>query len=316
MKKISFLLLIMMLCFSAVACAKESETVTDSVEEASVEAVSAQEPLEEKDIQAESKAGEASSKESPEGNVAAAEGTSESASASGPLVETKDKASSESSESAAAGDFALKENNSPSEASSTEEAKDASSETAETVKEESTPEPAGYGRILFVGDSRSVDMFSESANVIMGDVYNDITVYCKDGAQFDDMVGFINAHGIDNFDTLVTWMGCNDFGNFSQYGPYYDELLAQGKQVVACTVGPTQDEYLLDDMDWYYYPNQNQINYNNSLLSWANSKGVKIIDLYSYISGSSTISLVPADGIHYLPQPTTELWNVITGSLK
>ena len=76
------------------------------------------------------------------------------------------------------------------------------------------------------------------------------------------------------------------------------------------------DECLLDDMDWYYYPNSNQINYNNSLKAWANSKGVKVIDLYSYISNSSTITVVPTDGIHYLPQPTTELWNLILGYLQ
>ena len=173
----------------------------------------------------------------------------------------------------------------------------------------------GYGRILFTGDSRTVDLFSAQAEEIRGDVHNGIPVYCKNGCQFQYMVDAINEYGMDNFDTLVSWMGCNEFGDFSQYGPYYDSLIESGKTIVVCTVGPTVDDQLLNDVDYLYYPNANQIKYNNSLTAWANERGVKVIDLYSYISNSSTISVVPGDGIHYLPQPTTELWTYILGSL-
>ncbi len=180
--------------------------------------------------------------------------------------------------------------------------------------------PSGYGRILFCGDSRSVDMFSESADEIRNEIHDGIPVYCKNGCQFEYMVDAVNEYGIDNFDTLVSWMGCNNFGNFSKYGPYYDQLLAQGKQLVLCTVGPTVDECLLDDEDYLYYPNSNQINFNNSLRAWANGKDVKIIDMYSNIenslNNSGGINIVPTDGIHYLPQPTTELWSYILSNLK
>ena len=178
------------------------------------------------------------------------------------------------------------------------------------------PKQKGYGRILFVGDSRSVDMFTGDTNEVLGQNIDGMTVYCRDGAQYKDMVPWIESYGIDNFDTLVTWMGCNNFGDFSEYGPYYDSLLAKGKTIVACTVGPTVDECLLIDVDYLYYPNANQIKYNNSLVAWANERGVKIIDLYSYISNSSTVTVSETDGIHYFPQPTTELWNYIKANLK
>ncbi len=179
-----------------------------------------------------------------------------------------------------------------------------------------TPKQNGYGRILFVGDSRTVDMFTGDSNEVIGQNKDGITVYCRDGAAFRDVTPWVESCGMDNFDTLVTWMGCNSFGDFSEYGPYYDSLLAKGKTIVVCTVGPTVDECLLIDEDYLYYPNANQIRYNNSLVAWANERGVKIIDLYSYISNSSTVTVSETDGIHYFPQPTTELWNYIRANLK
>lgn len=313
MKKISALMLVFMMSFSLLACGKESdmEAVTESaVEETLAEAAStelSEAPADVTDASGEdgqATASEAASKEASDDQASAKESTTEE--------KKEEKATGSASEGASEA----------GEKASAESSSDAQSETAagkeqpEVAAAEKTPERVGYGRKIFTGDSRTVDMFSGDVSEISGSVYNDITVFCKDGAQYDDMVSYINGYGIDNFDTLITWMGCNDFGNFSQYGPYYDSLIAQGKQIVVCTVGPTQDEYLLDDMDWYYYPNSNQVKYNNSLVSWANSKGVKVIDLYSYISNSSSITVVPTDGIHYLPQPTIELWNVIQGSLK
>ena len=174
----------------------------------------------------------------------------------------------------------------------------------------------GYGKILYVGDSRSVDMFSGDVSEILGQEIDGMTVYCKDGAAYKDMVPWIESYGIDNFDTLVTWMGCNNFGDFSQYEVYYDSLLEKGKTIVAGTVGPTVDECLLIDVDYLYYPNANQIKYNESLEAWANKRGVKIIPLYKYINNSSTVTVSETDGIHYFPQPTTELWNYIKENLK
>ena len=307
-----------MMSFSVFACGKGTEAqedIEEIIEEIDEEAE--KEPAVEETSAEESAEPESASDKESESSGEKEETSKEKTDTEAAKEASKEASSEEKSEEVAkeAADSASVQASSVNQAEASAEASVAQ-EQPEVAAAQKAPEQVGYGRILFTGDSRTVDMFSEDASEIRGDVYNGIPVYCRNGAKFEYMVGAIDEYGIDNFDTLVSWMGCNDFGNFSQYGPYYDQLLAQGKQIVVCTVGPTVDECLLDDMDWYYYPNSNQINYNNSLKAWANSKGVKVIDLYSYISNSTTITVVPTDGIHYLPQPTTELWNLILGYLQ
>ena len=175
---------------------------------------------------------------------------------------------------------------------------------------------ADYGRMLFVGDSRTVDIFTAENDGVLGEVHDGIMVYAHDYDTYKAMNEYINEYGVDNFDTLVTWMGCNSYGDFSHYQECYDDLLARGKKIIVCTIGPTADEYLASDFDRENYTNEREIQFNNSLTDWAKKKGVKVIDLYSYISKSSTVAPSPADGIHYYPQPTTELWNYILENLK
>ncbi len=178
------------------------------------------------------------------------------------------------------------------------------------------PQKPDYGRIIFTGDSRTVDMFYADRNEIWGESFDGIPVYCRDACQSDYMINAVNSYGMDNFDTLVTWMGCNDYGNFSPYESFYNNLLQQGKNIVVCTVGPTDNNTLANDFDREYYTNERQIAYNSSLISWANSNNVKIIDLYTYISGNGNLYINPEDGIHYMPQPTTEIWNYILAQIR
>ncbi|SFB83541.1 SGNH/GDSL hydrolase family protein [Butyrivibrio sp. YAB3001] len=173
-----------------------------------------------------------------------------------------------------------------------------------------------YGRIMFAGDSRSVDMFNGGTNELWDEEHDGIRVFCKDACQSDYMVTAASCLGYDNFDTLISWMGCNDYGNFAPYEAYYNSLLQQGKKLIVCTVGPTEDSYLSNDFDRTNYNNDRQKNFNNALINWANNNGVKVIDLYSYIVSHDSIYIDPADGIHYQPQPTTELWNVILNSIR
>lgn len=178
------------------------------------------------------------------------------------------------------------------------------------------PQKPDYGRIIFTGDSRTVDMFYSDRNEIWGESFDGIPVYCRDACQSDYMINAVNSYGMDNFDTLVTWMGCNDYGNFSPYESFYNNLLQQGKNIVVCTVGPTDNNTLANDFDREYYTNERQIAYNSSLISWANSNNVKIIDLYTYISGNGNLYINPEDGIHYMPQPTTDIWNYILAQIR
>ncbi|WP_242840802.1 glycosyl hydrolase 53 family protein [Butyrivibrio proteoclasticus] len=183
---------------------------------------------------------------------------------------------------------------------------------AEKTQQSSQPQQQGYGRILFIGDSRTVDMFDGGATEIMGGVYNGITVYCRNAAATNFAYEAVNSAGLDNFDTVVFWMGANNYGDFSSYAPLYESILSSGKQLVVCTVGPSQDESLEAD-DRPYYDNERMVAFNNSLVAWANNHGVKVIDLYTYCVNNITID--PNDGIHYQPQPTTALWNYIVSSL-
>lgn len=184
------------------------------------------------------------------------------------------------------------------------------------ISKAESPAPIDYGRIIYTGDSRSVDMFDGNREEIWDEVHDGIRVFCKDACQSDYMIAAVNSVGMENFDTLVSWMGCNDYGDFTPYQSFYDSLLQQGKKLVLCTVGPTDDTALANDFDRVYYVNERQVQYNSALSSWAKQNNVKVIDLYSYIQSSSDLYIDTVDGIHYQPQPTTEIWNKITDSLK
>ena len=196
---------------------------------------------------------------------------------------------------------------------------------------EAVPEPAeaapvaeqaptvDYGRIIFAGDSRTVDMFDSEKKEIWDGTYDGIRVFCKHGCHSDYMFNAVYAVGYDNFDTLISWMGCNDYGDFSIYRGFYEEVLAQGKHLILCTVGPTNDATLEGEFDRIYYTNDRQVAFNASLQDWAAQHGVKVIRLYDYINteiANGNIYIDPQDGIHYQPQPTTAIWRKILSSIN
>ena len=196
------------------------------------------------------------------------------------------------------------------------------SEIGETLILENTTDEVtgvldeGYGRILFVGDSRTIDMFADSDDELSAfEAGDDILVYARHGFGFYYMTEVVEMVGVDNFDTLVTWMGANDGGDFRLYRDYYENLLDKDITIVVCTIGPTDDKNLAE-YDRPYYDNDNMISFNESLVSWAMERNVRIIDLYKYISDSDSIRIDEADGIHYLPRPSTELWDYIRSELN
>ncbi len=339
MRKNSSFILVLILCFLLTACGKEKvvEEITSPVQRVTVEVDPTEQAVDQAEVYAEAleeavtegmdgtvlEEGAVSETTSEEKQVREVLGNENASSENAEEKEAEESSETNASEEEKTEETEAENNDAANATTSGDEASEDVVELLETPiiidgsdKSGDDASGDGYGRILLVGDSRTVDMFFEEAHEIIGAVQDGITIYCRNGGGYDFMVESINACGQDNFDTLVSWMGCNDFGDFSKYGPYYDQLLTNGKKIVVCTVGPTDDQYLLDDMDWMYYPNENQIKYNNSLVAWANSKGVKVIDLYSYISNSSTITVSTEDGIHYFPQPTKELWNVILKNLK
>lgn len=169
-----------------------------------------------------------------------------------------------------------------------------------------------YGRIFFIGDSRTVDMFDGNVEEVYDLNVNGIRVFAKDGchcAYMQDVTGKYAGE----FDTVVSWLGCNDNNDAALYQQVYENLISQGKTVVLCTVGPTADEFLSGDFDVTNYPNEKMIAFNQSMTSWASAHGVKVIDTYSFVQGNVEIS---QDGIHYNPKPTTDIWNYILGNLN
>jgi hypothetical protein len=126
------------------------------------------------------------------------------------------------------------------------------------------------------------------------------------------MVNTIDEYGLDRFDTLVCWMGCNERGDFTPYEDYYRSLLDQGKQIVLLNVGPTLDSSL-KDYDAVNYPNELMLKYNAAQAAWAAQNNVRVIDMYTYLTNNITIN--PDDGIHYDPKPTTTIWEEILRNL-
>ena len=187
-----------------------------------------------------------------------------------------------------------------------------SSDTSLSASENTTAdEPL---KILFIGDSRAVDMFSAKKHIIKGKVYNNITVYAKDAGNYDYMVKAIKQAGVKNYDVVVTWMGANDRGNFSQYKKYYKALKKKGIRLILCTVGYSDNNRLGDEGDILYYNNEIMKKFNSSLTKWAKNNNVETIDLYKY-----TLKHVEAqrnNGVHYVPKPTKKIWKYLLKKLK
>ncbi len=231
----------------------------------------------------------------------------------------QDEAPLNSADPGTAGDPVMQEISEP------EEASDAAADTsvpenteAETGSEEDPEkiEHPDYGRMLFIGDSRTIDMFADSDTNIYAELHDGIPVYGGHGCGLDFMKESIEDYGLDNFDTLVTWMGANEDGDFYGYDKYYEKMMDHGKTLVLFTVGPTDDLYLHYDADGYRYTNDKMESFNNELMRWAENRDVKVIDMYGYVLQSENVKIDPADGIHYLPRPTTELWDFILKNIN
>lgn len=170
-----------------------------------------------------------------------------------------------------------------------------------------------YGRVIFLGDSRTVDTFSEEYQYVEHLNVNGVIVYAMDCVGYDYMPQIIDEYGLDNFDTLIVWLGCNDDGVFEPYGKYYENLISQGKKLVICNVGPTENSYLPEEC-MHDYTNEAMIRYNDSLNEWASTHEVQIIDMYTFALNNLTIN--PDDGTHYVPRPTVAVWDEIMSHLQ
>lgn len=188
-------------------------------------------------------------------------------------------------------------------------------QTGQAEQAESTVSdvPEVPGRVIFVGDSRTIDMFADSDDPVDGAVHDGIIVYARHGHAVDYFKTVMDLLMPVAGDTVVSFMGANDRGAFGPYGEVYNSLLAQGVKLVVCTIGPCATGTGYDNQYYEAYHNIKMTTFNEQLVPWANANGVPVIDTYSYIWNNITID---PDGVHYLPRPTTALWQYILDSLK
>ena len=178
---------------------------------------------------------------------------------------------------------------------------------------ESGAQPNAGGRILFVGDSRTIDMFADSDVSLEGEEHDGVLVYARHGHAFDYLQWLTEELAVNETDTLVSWMGANDRGNFPPYGALYNKLLEEGVRLVVCTVGPTASD-MAEVWNNEPYDNKYMQQFNTALISWAAANSVPVIDLYGYVSRNVEIDM--ADGVHYLPRPDPELWGYILEGME
>ncbi len=164
-------------------------------------------------------------------------------------------------------------------------------------------------RILFIGDSRSVYMFNRQNVELCGDIRDGMYVYARGGAQASYVKEVINAVDPNTYDTVVTWMGANDRGQFKEYKKYYKKILRMNKKMVVCTVGPVKDA-LLDDIGKICFNSKLMEKYNHALDKWADENDVYLVDLYDWIF-KKRLKIDSNDGVHYLPRPTKRIWRHI-----
>lgn len=173
--------------------------------------------------------------------------------------------------------------------------------------------PVVTGRVIFVGDSRTIDMFADSDDPLDGAVHDGIIVHARHGHAVDYFKSVMENVKPVAGDMVVSFMGANDRGAFGPYGEIYNSLLAQGVKLVVCTIGPCATGAGYGNQYYDAYHNIKMTTFNEQLVPWANTNGVPVIDTYSYIWNNIKID---PDGIHYLPRPTTALWQYILDSLK
>lgn len=204
------------------------------------------------------------------------------------------------------------------ESSATENTADTSSPSSATEQsteqspEQTVTEPQ-EPRLIFVGDSRTIDMFADSDEPLEGEEHDGVLVYARHGHAYDYLESLVTGIGVNEKDTLVTWMGANDRGIFPPYGALYNRLLEEGVRLIVCTVGPTGSDLV---EVWYNEPYANEYmqQFNRDLMTWAAANDVPVIDLYTYVSRNVEIDM--SDGVHYLPRPDPVLWGYILEKLQ
>ena len=171
-----------------------------------------------------------------------------------------------------------------------------------TLSEPDHPVTPATEKMVFIGDSRTVDM--------MNAVHDGSVWACKVSMGYQWMateaVPAVESY-IDSGTAVIILMGVNDVHNISNYIGYTNEKAAEWAEKGAATyfvsVGPvTNDPYVTNA----------EIESFNAALQ-ANLSGVYYIDIYTYLTenGFSTV-----DGTHYPDNVSIAIYNHIVESLE
>ena len=163
--------------------------------------------------------------------------------------------------------------------------------------------------VLWIGDSRTVCMFSAGNDNINGQKFGNITVYGGWGLGIEFTKESLAAAG-DNWETLVLTMGCNDAAQGqsfnSTYAPVLEELLAKGKKIILFGPGYI-DESHLASVDVGKYTNANMQAWIAEELAW--SAGKANLTFIDTTTPSKNWPLLESDGLHYVERPANTVLN-------
>lgn len=161
----------------------------------------------------------------------------------------------------------------------------------------SPKKPESYGKICFIGDSRTVGLGMTTANLKANNVngYSAVNGSCGD-VHYLGMVSqgynWLNNTAIneipEDVDTVCLWLGVNDLGNINKYIDLY-HALENKYRVVLFTVGP------VDETKYYNASVNNETiaKFNEQLISEFPDN---TIDLFTWMN---TVGFSSNDGLHY-----------------
>ncbi len=185
-----------------------------------------------------------------------------------------------------------------------------------------TPAPQN-GKIIFVGDSRTVGMAGAKGAPITGTKFprtangvgKDGNYWlAKEGAQISWLTS--NKSTIDgllpNYGTIVIALGVNDVTNQNNYiktvNSYAQQWQAQGKKVYFSLVTGVDEQK--EATAGYSVKNTDISTFNNAIKSGLS--GVSIIDATSVVGGNNT----GGDGLHYTSDGYDKLYNSFVSQVK
>ena len=191
--------------------------------------------------------------------------------------------------------------------------------TNENSNEEATVPPTapnidGSGKVVFIGDSRTVQMYAyisgdwKGANYSSGGVHlvGDSIFVAQGGKGLTWMkqTGVPVAEKYFKSDTaIVFWMGVNDLRNIDSYISYMNENVSSwtknGSRVYYASIGPCSGKYssMNDGIAKFNTKLQSNLDRN---ITW--------IDVYGYLNREGYDT---SDGLHYTKNTSNRIYNYI-----